>query len=175
MQTRSAGRRGHLALVFVGVILTTIGAFLVLPLREAWKPCFEAAHYDTPNCFALQSDFAAGLEMPVWMALMAAGLIGLVLSVAVRRFRPAAGPVSRVMLVLVSGNLITDYAMVPFFNGGYVSHDSPPGAGMWTCASIAGAGLVLIGGVAAHRRALAYPAQPPTADVNSSVASQIVS
>jgi hypothetical protein len=143
---------GCVLLVASGVLLVVTGVLLVLPLRSTWLPCFEAAYYDTRECVQLQTDFAGGAENAVWLVLAAAGLLALAVSVWARRIRPPTGLFAVVVGVLLAGSPLADYVMVPFFNGGYVSHDSAPGMGMWTCACIVAAGLVLVGGAAARRR-----------------------
>lgn len=138
--------RWRLLLAVTGAAcLVGSGITIALVLAE-WSPCFAPPpdgrpHFDSRECIRLQTNFRGDAAWILWCAAVAVTLA----SVVAARVRRGPGiPYLAALVPLAAGFLLIDYLITPTVNGGYSSHDSPPGFGVWTCACVAAAGALLL-------------------------------
>lgn len=149
--------RDRLPTIALGALIVVAGLVLIPVVAAEWRVCTLAPRFDSLDCLNRQTDHDYGPVAAVWLGALALMIAGLLLSRA-RGGRPRVFAVALVAVLV--GNILADYTLTPLVNGGYVSHDSPPGMGYWAAGSLVCAGAVLIVGGAVPRR-LVVRATPP--------------
>ncbi|MCU1407917.1 MAG: hypothetical protein JWQ43_4220 [Glaciihabitans sp.] len=151
----------------VGLLLVAAGISMALEIVGAWQPCFQSISYDSRVCMRLQSDIGMDYSESgplferlwlYWWSAFGGLLFATLVTFLVRPLRIFRRPLGLAFAATAGGFILVDYVVVPLFNGGYMSHDSPPGAGLLTCWSLTLAGLILIAGMA--RASLLRPTLP---------------
>jgi hypothetical protein len=108
-----------------------------------WQPCFDDG-YGSDVCMDLQYN----TEMPWWASMHPLWPIEIAFCVAAlvlaSRASRRIGPALAALIIVVTCNQITDYALTPALNGGYMSADAAPGYGLFGAGAVGVAGFLLL-------------------------------